>query len=412
MKEMHCISSSDWGCFRAVKSRVSIVRGVDVEKRTREAVNLVGGIEKVVGRGDRVLIKPNMVGGFPPETGETTDPELVKVIVEMAYEAGAKEVLVGEGEPYVSIEDLKRRFVNRSISLTEPLHSRYEKALKKVGGKLIDFNVDGWEIVEVPNPVFFDKVRVARVLLNCDVFIGAPTLKTHHLAGITVALKNLYGAIPISDKRKYHQLDRIEEVIVDINKVRASDIVIVDGSHTILHWGRIDEYLETRRLDLTLAGFDPVAVDAVSARILGIDPKSLRFLAWAEEHGLGTADLSRIETLGIPLEEAYKGKMMTSVDYINRKLSRIHLLNCGACTGCFGRIATALFRVDDSRMRKDAYICMGPQVKPIREKGRVFLCGYCAAPTFYNRLEGTFISGCPPDPNSLLRELEKMGAKL
>ena len=395
-----------------MKSKVSIVRGADIEERTREAVNLVGGIEKVVGRGDEVLIKPNMVGGFPPETGETTDPEFVKVIVEMAYEAGAKEVLVGEGEPYVSIEDLKRRFVNRSIPLTEPLHVRYEKALKKVGGKLIDFNVDGWETVEVPNPVFFDKVRVARALLNCDVFIGAPALKTHHLAGITVALKNLYGAIPRSDKRKYHQLDRIEEVIVDLNKVRASDMVIVDGSRTILHWGRIDEYLETRGLDLTLAGFDPVAVDAVSARVLGIDPKSLRFLAWAEEHGLGTADLSQIEIVGISIEEAYKGKMMTSVEYMNRRFSKIHLLNCGACTGCFGRIATALFRIDDAGMREDVYICMGPEVKPIKEKGRVFLCGNCAAPTFYNRLEGTFISGCPPDPKSLLNELKEMGAKL
>jgi len=392
-----------------MKSRVAIVRDADIEKRTRRAVDLVGGIEKAVGRGDKVLIKPNMVGGFPSETGETTDPEFVMIIAEMAFEAGAREVLVGEGEPFISMEELKRRFVNRVIPSTEPLHTRYEKALEKVGGRLIDFSADGWETVEVPNPLFFEKIQVARALLDCDVLIGAPALKTHHLAGITVALKNLYGAIPRSDKRKYHRLDRIEEVIIDINKVRTSDMVIVDGTRTILHWGRIDEYLETNQLDLTLAGFDPVAIDAVSAKILGINPESLRFLIWAEEQGLGTANLSQIETVGITIEKAYIGKMMTSVEYVNKKLSRIRLLNCGACTGCFGRIATALNRVDDSEMRENAYIAMGPNVKPIKEDGKILLCGNCAVPTFYNKLKGKFIPGCPPDLKPLLDEIKKIG---
>ena len=393
-----------------MKSKVAIVRDADIEERTRRAVDLIGGMEKAVGRGDKVLVKPNMVGGFPSETGETTDPEFVRVIVEMAFEAGAKEVLVGEGEPFVSMEELKRRFVNRAIPSTEPLHTRYKRILKKTGGKLIDFNADRWETVEVPNPVFFDKIQVARAVLDCDVLIGAPVLKTHHLAGITVALKNLYGVIPRSDKGRYHRLDRVEEAIIDINKVRTCDMVIVDGTRTILHWGRIDEYLETKQLNLTLAGFDPVAIDAVSAKILGINPESLRFLIWAEEHKLGTADLNRIETVGITIEEAYKGKMMTSVEYVNRKLSKIHLLNCGACTGCFGRIATALNRIDDSGMKEDAYIFMGPDVGSIKEKGKVFLCGNCAAPTLYNKRKGIFIPGCPPDLRPLLDEIKKIGA--
>jgi len=393
-----------------MKSKVAIVRDADIEERTRRAVDLIGGMEKAVGRGDKVLVKPNMVGGFPSETGETTDPEFVRVIVEMAFEAGAKEVLVGEGEPFVSMEELKRRFVNRAIPSTEPLHTRYKRILKKTGGKLIDFNADRWETVKVPNPVFFDKIQVARAVLDCDVLIGAPVLKTHHLAGITVALKNLYGVIPRSDKGRYHRLDRVEEAIIDINKVRTCDMVIVDGTRTILHWGRIDEYLETKQLNLTLAGFDPVAIDAVSAKILGINPESLRFLIWAEEHKLGTADLNRIETVGITIEEAYEGKMMTSVEYVNRKLSKIHLLNCGACTGCFGRIATALNRIDDSGMKEDAYIFMGPDVGSIKEKGKVFLCGNCAAPTLYNKRKGIFIPGCPPDLRPLLDEIKKIGA--
>lgn len=396
-----------------MKSRVSIVRDANIERRTRKAVELVGGLGKVVGKGDRVLIKPNMVGGLPPETGETTDPEVIKTVIKLAFDAGAKEVLVGEGEPVVSPENLRRRFVNRpSIPITESLHSRYEKRIRKAGGRMIDFNAEVWEEVRLSNPVFFETVRVAHALLACDVFIGVPALKTHHLTGITVAIKDLYGAIPQEDKRKYHRLDKVEEAIVDLNQVRKSDMVIVDGTRTILHWGMIDQYLETHQLDLTLAGFDPVAIDAVSAKILGIDPRTLRFLAWAEEKGLGNASLDQIETLGITIEEAYRGDMMTSVDYDNKKLSHIHLVNCGACTGCFGRIATALFRTDESNMKEEVYILMGPNAKSPEKRGVTFLCGSCATPTFYNNLKGNFIPGCPPDLKPLLEHLKSLGARI
>ena len=90
-------------------------------------------------------------------------------------------------------------------------------------------------------------------------------------------------------------------------------------------------------------------------------------------------------------------------------MSKIHLLNYGACTGCFGRIATAISRIKDHEMKEEAYIAMGPNVKPIEEKGRIFLCGNCAAPSFYNKLKGTFIPGCPPDLKGLLEEIRKMG---
>jgi uncharacterized protein (DUF362 family) len=399
--------------LQANRGKVSVVRDNDLEQRTVEAVSLIGGIEKVVSRGDRVLIKPNMVGGLPPEIGETTHPEVVRIVVKLALDAGAKEAVVGESEPLVPLEKLRRRFVNRPFPpISETLYERYKREVERAGGRFIDFNVDGWETVEVPDPVFFEKVQVARALLECDVFISVPALKTHHLAGITVAIKNLYGAIPREDKRKYHRLDRVEEAIVDLNQVRSSDMVVVDGTCTILHWGMVDKYLETHQLNLTIAGFDPVAVDAVSSKVLGIDPRSLRFLSWAEKKGLGTANLDEIDVVGMPVDEAYQGKMMTSVDYMNKRLSRIHLNNCGACTGCFGRIATAVRRVDDSGMDEDVHIVMGPEAKRLEEDGHVFLCGDCAIPTFYNELEGTFIPGCPPSIQPLLDHLRKLKAKV
>jgi Ni,Fe-hydrogenase III small subunit len=103
------------------------------------------------------------------------------------------------------------------------------------------------------------------------------------------------------------------------------------------------------------------------------------------------------------------GKMMTSVEYINRRLSKIHLMNCGACTGCFGRIGTALRRVDDSRIKENVYVAIGPDIDTADLKGKVLLCGNCAAPTFYNKRRGAFIPGCPPDLKRILEEIKKIG---
>jgi len=275
---------------------------------------------------------------------------------------------------------------------------------------MIDFNDEPWKRVKVPNPLFFKAVRIAKAVLNCDVFIGVPVLKTHHLAGITVALKNLYGIIPREDKKRYHRMNRVEEAVIDLNSVRSSDMVVVDGTYTLLHWGIIDEYVEKHQMDLALCGFDPVAVDTVSAKVLGIDPKTLRFLKWAEEKGLGTGDLSNINVVGKSIDEVFRGKMMTSVEYDNKKYKRIKIINGEACTGCFGRIATALHTVDESKLSQSVYVLMGPKAKP-REDGINIVCGNCLAPTFYNEFKGTFISGCPPNLKLFLGILKKLGLK-
>ena len=92
-----------------------------------------------------------------------------------------------------------------SVKRVENLKDPWFGQIALPGGKREPEDHDLKETVKVPNPVFFDKVKVARAVLKCDVLIGAPTLKTHHLTGITVALKNLYGVIPPDDKTRLDQ---------------------------------------------------------------------------------------------------------------------------------------------------------------------------------------------------------------
>jgi len=370
---------------------VSIVRDERIVERTTRAVELVGGMAKYVGKGDRVIIKPNLVDGNPYETGETVHPETVRTLVRLAKAAGASHITVGDC------------ITSRSTILYDTIAN----VAKKEGAEWVDFNKASQVEVNIENPVHFDRVKVPESLLSCDVLINVPALKTHHLAGVTVAFKNLYGFLELQDRIFYHRSDKIEEVIVDLNIVKPSSLIVVDGGYSTHHWPAF----EVQKLDLTIAGNNAVLVDTVAARVMGVDPKTIRYLGWAEERGLGPTDISKQKLVGLPIAEAFRHRTSNLVDYINRENENIKIVNGGACTGCYGRLSTGLlFRHDPRSAKKKLYILMGPKAElpevPGEDHVRI-LCGSCLAPTFYNKLKGEFVPGCPPDLDAFAHTIGK-----
>lgn len=338
------------------------------------------------------MIKPNLVDGAPHETGETVHPDVVRTIIQLSYRAGASKVIIGEGPTW---QDLA-------------LHHTYEKMAKEENAEMVNFNLQPFDEIEVESPIYFKKIRLAHAFFDCDVFINVPTLKIHHLAGLTVALKNLFGGLPREDKEMYHRLDKIEEVIVDMNIVRHSNLIVVDGTYSTHHIPPFEKH----ELDLAIAGSDPLAVDAVASKVIGVDPKTLRYLTWATDRKLGISNLKQINIVGLSIEEAYRRNTVTSVDWVNRMYEKIKIVNCEACTGCFGRIATSLFRrYGEEDLKEDLYIVMGPRAAKPVGKGNVILCGSCATPTFYNRLKGKVVLGCPPDLQEFRNVLSSFGMK-
>ncbi|MCD6537594.1 DUF362 domain-containing protein [Candidatus Bathyarchaeota archaeon] len=363
-----------------MESTVSIVRGEDLESRVLRAVELLGGMERFVKGGDVVLIKPNLVDGRDPETGETVHPEVIKALIRLAFDAGAGRVIAGEG-PTLYVRSLNR-----------PLHREVKRIAEKEGAEMINFEEHPFVKVRVKNPVCFSEVRVPKVLLECEVFINVPALKTHHLVGVTVALKNLYGVLPLEYKRRYHTLDRTEEIIVDLNIARRSDLTVVDGTYATHHLPP----LERLTLNLTIVGNKPVAVDAVSAKILGLDPDKIRILKWAEEKGLDTFDLNRIRILGLSIREAFREKATTIVDIVNYLYDgMIVLVNGGACTGCFCRLGTELcMDYDSSTLKRPLYILCGPNAEPPKDVDVIF-CGECLRLKYEKSSRGILVPGCP-----------------
>jgi uncharacterized protein (DUF362 family) len=385
------------------EAMVAIAKGKDIRKRTVEVLNLMGGIERFVDKGDKVLIKPNIVDGAPFVTGEVVQLETIEALTQEVLRAGAREVLIGETPGIV-------------IKGKTDTWKAYEKAAQRLGVEFLCLLDSFYEEVVVEDPVFFEKIKVPKPLLDCDTLINVPALKTCSL-GITVAVKNYYGFLPDDDKRLFHEMDRVEEAILDLYQIRKADLIVVDGTYTTFHSGPrpIEDFVETARIDLTLAGVDPIAIDTVSATILGTNPETIRYLRWGEQKGFGTKDLERIRILGTSLKEAYYGKGVDVVKFANRKMKDVKILNFGACTGCLSLAMAIQHKVRDKNLSRKLLFVMGPEATDTKVQQHsngdetIILCGQCAAPTFFNMLEGKFLFGCPPPLDDVTKKIQSLG---
>lgn len=235
----------------------------------------------------RVVIKPNLCCIRSHETGATTDPRVVEAIINyLRAEYGIKDISLVESDGTQVLADMAFQLLG------------YKRLSDRLGVKLLNLSSSPYTIRSFPKNTFLKEIRVPDTIENADCFISVPKIKTHDSCTFTAALKNQYGCNPYRNKSKYHT--RIHEAIVDLNVAYRADLIIVDGIVAMEgHRGPVDG--APVRLGITVFGKDPVAVDHFIARIMGINPNSVEYLAMAERRGLGCsnyktvgADLGRI----------------------------------------------------------------------------------------------------------------------
>ncbi len=262
------------------EAQVAVVKGEKPESMVRKALSLIRA-EKLVSPKDRVLIKPNYISALHPSTGVTTDPRVVEALIEFLEDRGVGDIVVGEG----GAGDTERAF--------DVVEIRDVVARHGVG--LRDLNDDERLMVRIPGASALKEVGIAKTVMDRDCVISVPSLKVHHLAVVTLCMKNLMGAV-LPKSIMHSQLD---EKLVDLASLIRPRLNVIDG----IVGCEVDEvYGRPVRMGVVIAGEDMVAVDAVGAAVMGIDPGMVRHLQLAEERGLGVADLSRIEVLGNPIE--------------------------------------------------------------------------------------------------------------
>jgi len=265
------------------KALVAIVKGKNPKEIVRKALIFIK-YEKLVKPEDKVLIKPNYVAAKPPNTGITTDSILVESLIELVKELGVKEITVGEGGAW----DTDKAF--------DVVGIRDVVARQKI--RLVNLNTDERCTIKIPKAKFLKEVGIAKTVLESTSIINVPKLKVHHMALVTLSMKNLMGFILPKNIMHEHINQKIVELAsIFVDKVK---INLVDG----LVGSEVDEVdRKPVKMDVVVAGRDMVATDAVSAAIMGISPEKVRYLKIAEEQGLGTASPNNITVVGEKIED-------------------------------------------------------------------------------------------------------------
>ncbi|MDD8020248.1 MAG: DUF362 domain-containing protein [Acidobacteriota bacterium] len=256
---------------------LAVVTGESPDRITREAVQILGGIKRFIGRGDKVIIKPNIGWDRSPEMAACTNPEIVKTVVAMAFEAGAKDVIVMDH----TINQAKRCYIRSGIQAA--VQSAGAKVLLAEDQRLKKVNLKGewlkdWE-------VYID-------FLEADKIINLPATKVHSLSKVTLGMKNWLGAIGGS-RNQLHQI--IDQAIVDLTAFFEPCLTILDSYRILFRngpqGGRISD---TRLMKTVVAGIDPVAIDAYGATFFDYEPRELLFLQLAAARGLGKFELEKV----------------------------------------------------------------------------------------------------------------------
>ena len=236
--------------------------------------------------GKSVLLKPNFVGADP--LGMTnTHPAVVGAAREAFLRLGAAAVLVGEGPAM----DRDTQAVVESIALRE-----YLGPLAKI---FVDLNIDDVERVGLKTRASrLSELYLPKTLLRADFLVSMPKMKTHHWAGVTLSLKNMFGVVPGGcygwPKNVLHHAG-IENSILDINATLKPHFAIVDGIVGMEGNGPIQGV--SKPCGVLVLGDDPVAVDATCARVMGLLPQKVKYLARAATL-LGHIDEEKIRQIG------------------------------------------------------------------------------------------------------------------
>ncbi len=298
------------------RSVVSVVKIRDrrIGYAVEEAIDLLGGIETVARGKERIMLKPNLLGESPYFT---TKPSVVRALAELMKRSG-KEVLIGEGSAAASGFNVKDgvtyRTRNREILDGMQQHVfdalGYTELARAIGTPLVNLHSGELAEVDVSNGLAFDTISLHHSLTEIDLLCSVPMMKTHALATVTLGMKNLIGLYPgtiyysvrswLHDQAANAQSPGVAFETIDMVRANKLGLVVVDGSWAMEGDGPIAG--SPVKMDLIIAGTNPLATDMLTANIMGFEPHEVPTFTWANRVGMQPTSVSEIEVRGETLE--------------------------------------------------------------------------------------------------------------
>jgi uncharacterized protein (DUF362 family) len=243
-------------------------------------IEALGGMKTFVRNGQTVAVKPNIGWDVSPERAGNTNPELVRRVIEHCYDAGARQVYVFDH----TCDNWQACYSSSGI----------ERAAKEAGATMVPGDSESYyQSVQVVGGRSLSMAKEHEIILDSDVFINVPVLKSHSGARLTIAMKNLMGIV--WDRGFWHSND-LHQCIADFAAYRKPDLNIVDAYAVMKRNGpRGVSVKDVVTMKAQLISTDMVAVDTAATKLFGTEPEAIRYLRLAADRNVGRMDLENLK---------------------------------------------------------------------------------------------------------------------
>jgi uncharacterized protein (DUF362 family)/Pyruvate/2-oxoacid:ferredoxin oxidoreductase delta subunit len=334
-----------------------------LRKVLEKGIEDLGGPKVFVRSGERVLLKPNLLLSSPPEAAIVTHPVFVEAVAQMAVDAGAK-VFIGDSPPFGRLNWVLSK-------------CGYEPLMGRLGAQAAPFTDTVPK--EFKEDRLFRRIDLARAVFEYDRVISLPKLKTHCQMFLTLAVKNLFGAVVGSQKAAWHlkagkDYHTFAAVLVQILEAVNPSLSILDG--ILAMEGDGPNNGKPRQVGVTAASTDAIALDATICRLVGFPADRLLTCVIGEKHGLGHAAQADIRVVGddltgFPLTDFRLPKSMTMtwnmgaggllLTFLQKRLAgrpEIDRSLCQACGICLNHCPPGAIDEVNGAMRIDGAKCI------------------------------------------------------
>jgi uncharacterized protein (DUF362 family) len=260
---------------------VALAKGQDYSGLVSRVLKVLGGMQRFVHQGDKVVIKPNIGWDRKPAQAANTHPLVVKALAEQALNAGAAKVLIfdrtcnEERRCYVNsgIQDALQSIKDRRLQVYHPDERKYVP-VDIVHGKAIN------------------QLEIYRDALEADTYINVPVAKHHSLSTLTLGLKNSMGVLGGNRGQMHHN---IGQKLADLATVIRPKLTVIDATRILLRNGPQGGSLnDVKVLDTLVASADPVAADSYATTFFGLQPDEIDSTVAAYRMGLGEMTIDKM----------------------------------------------------------------------------------------------------------------------
>lgn len=326
----------------------------------RQLLQPLGGMQAFVQPGQKVLLKPNLLSGKPPEKAVTTHPEIVRGVIELVQEAGGL-VSIGDSPGIGTAESVARKAgILEVVEATGARFVPFEQSvtIKTSGGT-------------------FQELEVAQDILDADLIINLPKLKTHQMMGLTCAVKNMFGAVVGLRKPRLHLQAGTDKsffalMLLELCEQLAPALNIVDA--VVGMEGEGPGSGDPIQIGALLAGCNAQAVDTVATELVGMRPQQVWTQQQAILSGRPYIRLEQLQLLGCPLQQLkvaqFRPAKMTDVNFGLNGFLKNHLKNsltarpvidpaaCKLCGDCVAHCPPEAMRILDHKLLIDYKRCI------------------------------------------------------